>query len=98
MKSLKELVPKVVQQAATATEAARALQRDWPKLVGKALARHTRPGSLRRKTLCVYTDDPGASFLLALEKPQLLAKLRARAHTDINEIVVRPGDLEKPVA
>lgn len=93
MKSLKELIPKVVAQTATATEAARQLQQDWPKLVGKTLARHTRPGSLRRKTLCIFTDDPGAGFLLALEKPRLLTKLRACAHSEIEDIIIRPGDM-----
>lgn len=93
MKSLKDLIPKVVRDTGTATKTARQLQQDWVKLVGKELARHTRPASVRRNVLCIYTDDPGASFLLALEKPQLLAKLRARTKQEIEEIVIRPGDI-----
>lgn len=95
VKSIRDLIPKVVQRAATAAQAARRLQQAWPKLVGNALARHTRPAGLRRKVLCVYTDDPGASFLLALEKPRLLAKLRALANAEIEDIVVRPGEIEE---
>lgn len=92
VKSIRDLLPQVVQRAAVAAQAAKQLREAWPKLVGNELARHTRPAGFRRKVLCVYTDDPGASFLLALEKPRLLAKLRALADTEIEDIVIRPGD------
>ena len=92
-KPIKDLIPQVVRSTAQATKAARQLQQHWGKLVGKELAAHTRPASLRRKVLCVYTDEPGAGFLLVLEKPRLLAKLRAVSHSDIEEIIIRPGEI-----
>lgn len=92
-KSIGELIPKILQQTATKREALQRLQRNWPRLVGKPLAAHTRPGSIRRGTLTVYTDEPGASFLLMLDKPRLLEKLRTQARCEIEEVVVRPGEI-----
>jgi len=89
-KSIGELIPNIVRQAATKHNTIQRLQRAWPRLVGKALAAHTRPGRLRRKTLYVYTDEPGASFLLNLENPRLLEKVQTRTGYDIEEIVIRP--------
>lgn len=90
---ISELIPRIMQEAATKHEAVQRLQRAWPRLVGRELAAHTRPGRLRRRTLYVYTDEPGASFLLNLEKPRLLEKLQAGGGHDIEEIVIRPGEI-----
>ncbi|MBI4323418.1 MAG: DUF721 domain-containing protein [Candidatus Omnitrophica bacterium] len=88
-----ELIPKIVQQALTTHQTIQQLQQEWRRLVGKELAGHTRPASLRHKTLCVYTDEPGASFLLAMEKDALLAKLNQRTHGQIEELIIRPGEI-----
>jgi len=93
-KPLGELIPNILQQAATKHEAIQRLRRSWPRLVGRRLAAHTRPGGIRRGTLTIYTDEPGTNFLLMLEKPRLLEKLKAEAHCEIEELVIRPGDLE----
>ena len=92
-KSISDVMPNVVRQAATQHETIQWLRCEWGRLVGKALARHTRPASVRRGTLYVHADEPGASFLLSLEKPKLLAKLRARTKGSIDELVIRPGDV-----
>lgn len=91
---LGELLPAILQHAATKHETIQRLQRSWPRLVGRRLAAHTRPGGIRRGTLTIYTDEPGANFLLMLEKPRLLEKLKAEARCEIEEVVIRPGDLE----
>ena len=92
-KSIRDVMPNVVHQAAKQHETIQWLQREWGRLVGKDLARHTRPMSVRRGTLYVHADEPGASFLLSLEQPRLLAKLRACAKGSIEELVIRPGDV-----
>lgn len=94
-KTIGELIPGIVQQASKQHEAIQQLRRGWSRLVGKELARHTQPASLRRGTLYVYTDEPGASFLLSLETPRLLARLRAHAKRSIDEIIIRPGEIIK---
>lgn len=88
-----ELIPKIVQQAATAHQTIQQLQQDWRRLVSKELAAHTRPASLRRKTLCVYTDEPGASFLLSMEKDALLVKLNQQTRGQVEAIIIRPGEI-----
>lgn len=88
-----DLIPKIVQRAAKKHEAIQRLQRHWGRLVGKELARHTRPVSLRRGTLYVQTDEPGSGYVLSLEKPRLLMKLKGCATQEIEEIVVRPGEV-----
>jgi len=90
---LGELIPHILQQAATKHEAVQRLQRKWPRLVGRRLAAHTRPGGIRRGRLTIYTDEPGTNFLLTLDKPRLLDKLKTEARCEIEEIVIRPGDL-----
>lgn len=90
-KSIRDLIPQVLQQVGSKREALLAVQKAWPGVVGKALARHARPTSVRKATLYIHTDEPGASFVLGLERPRLLAKLREASGQAIDEIVVRPG-------
>ena len=92
-KPIGELIPTIVRKASVAHQTIQQLQREWRRLVGKELAGHTKPASLRRKTLCVYTDEPGASFLLSMEKGALLAKLNQRTHGQIEELIIRPGEV-----
>lgn len=94
-KPIGELLPALLAHAATKHEASQQLQRNWPRLVGKQLAAHTRPGPIRRGTLTIYTDEPGTNFLLMLEKPRLLEKLNRCLPPagEIEEILVRPGDI-----
>ena len=92
-KPIGELIPDIVQKASVTHQTIQQLQQEWPRLVGKALAGHTRPAGLRRKTLCVYTDEPGASFLLSMGKDALLAKLRQRTRGQIEALIIRPGEV-----
>ena len=94
-KSIRELLPQVLQQAADKHQALAGVRQAWPRLVGKSLAGHARPTSLRKAVLYVQADDPGAAFLLALQRPRLLARLREASGQPIDEMVVRPGEPAK---
>ena len=96
--TIAQLLPGVVRKATQKQRESEGIRRRWSKLVGKELARHTKPSGVRGGKLYVQTDEPGASFLLSLDKPRLLAKMQPPRRTKrdakgIEDIVVRPGDL-----
>lgn len=90
--SIGDIVPEVLRQTHGKREALHTLQRQWRQAAGKQLAAHTTPVSVRRGALYVRTDEPGASFLLSLEKPALLRALNAAGVT-VEEIVVVAGEV-----
>ncbi|MBI3087995.1 MAG: DUF721 domain-containing protein [Candidatus Omnitrophica bacterium] len=90
---LHELIPHILRRAAAQHDAIQQVQRCWGRLVGRGLARHAKPTSLRKGTLYIATDEPGASFTLNLEKPRLLRKLRTQTRGVVEEIVIRPGEV-----
>ena len=90
-KSIRDLLPHVLQQAGAKRDVLLAVRKAWPGVVGKALARHATPTSVRNATIYVHTDEPGAGFVLGLERPRLLARLREASGQAIDDIVVRPG-------
>lgn len=53
------------------------IQGAWPDVVGKRLALHSRPTSLRKRTLTVKVDQSGWLFQFNLERERVLAQLRA---------------------
>ena len=69
-----------------------AIQRKWSRLVGRALAAHTKPISLRRGRLVVSAARPGDSFMLSYQRAELLERLRGAATGGVEEIVIRPGE------
>ena len=93
-KAIGELLQTVVQQAAQKHQALHELQRKWIRIVGKELARHTRPASLRKGKLYVHADEPGASFTLSLERPKILERLSAITGLRVEEIVIRAGGIK----
>jgi hypothetical protein len=70
------------------------IQRDWRRLVGGKLAAHTKPVRLQRGQLVIHAEHPGDSFMLRYEQPQLLRRLRAKTRGQVNELVIRPGDIK----
>ena len=60
-----EVIQRVLTHAKQQHGALFAIQRDWTKLVGRALAGHTKPVSLHRGRLIVHADRPGDSFALS---------------------------------
>ena len=69
-----------------------AVQREWGTLVGKRLATHTKPVSLRRGRLIVQATRPGDSFTLSYQRIELLERVRALTQGRVEEIVIRPGE------
>jgi len=90
---VRALIRDVMQQTAKAQRPLFAIQRRWPRLVGKALATHTRPVSLRRGRLVVHADRPGDSFALNYARPRLLAQLQGAEQGAVEEIVIRAGSV-----
>ena len=90
------LLPNVLKRMGERHGALFDIQRDWVRLVGRRLAAHTRPVSLRRGALTVHTHRPGDGYALTYRKPELLERLRAMAPGKVEEIVVRPGDIAGP--
>ena len=88
-----ELIPKILRQATHAHQTIQQIQRRWPGVVGKTLAAHTKPVSLRQGKLYVHADEPGASFALSLKKAKLLEPLQAISGRRIEDIVIRAGEL-----
>ncbi len=87
------LVHDVLRLVGERHSALAAIQRDWRRLVGKGLAAHTRPVSLRRGRLTVHVERPGDSFALSYQRPRLLERLREAAPGRVEELVLRPGDV-----
>ena len=90
--SIGALIPTVLQQTQHEHGALFTIQRQWNQLLGKRLAQHTKPASLRRGRLVIYADGPGESFLLSYERPRLLKRLHTLLPGKVDDIVVRPGE------
>lgn len=85
------LIPGVMKHTAQTHGPFFQIQRAWPRLVGKPLAAHTKPVSLRRGRLVVCADRPGDTFTLSYERPKLLAQLQTMTKGHVEEIVIRAG-------
>ena len=93
--SIKALLPAILRHAQRRYEVLQGIQRRWPRLVGKRLAAHSRPVSLRRGRLVVHVDQPGDGFMLSYRREQLLERLRTSTKGSVGELVIRPGELPK---
>ena len=90
-KPVRGVIDDVLRQTAKRQRPLFAIQRRWTRLVGKRLAAHTRPVSLRRGRLIVHADQPGDSFALNYARPRLLEQLQGSAAGGVEEIVIRAG-------
>ena len=86
------LLPKVLKRTQQQYQALFTIQQTWPRLVGKQLAAHTKPVSLRRGRLIVLASQPGDSFALTYQRPQLLKRLQTTTKGRVEELVIRPGE------
>lgn len=90
------VLPGILQHARRRAQALAAIQARWGRLVGRPLAAHTRPVSLRRGRLVIHADRPGDGFALSYQRQQLLERLRVSAkEAGIEELVIRPGDIRQ---
>ena len=88
----------VLTQARQRSGELAALQGRWGRLVGRALAAHTRPVSLRRGRLVVHAEQPGDGFTLSYQRQRLLERLQTKMRGKIEEIVIRPGEVQRAAA
>lgn len=70
------------------------LRRQWPDIVGKPIAAHTRPDQIRFKKLYVLVHNSVWLQQLTFLKPVLLEKVNAMAGEPlVTEIVLRIGEV-----
>ena len=88
------LLQTVLRQVERHAKPLQTIQARWSRLVGPALAGHTKPVSLRRGRLIVLAEQPGDGFALSYRRTQLLARLQRTRECRglILEIVIRPGN------
>ena len=86
------VIPAVLRRLEHQQGALRAVQQAWGKLVGKQLAAHTKPSSLRRGRLVVHVERPGDGFALNYARPELLERLRASTQGKVEEMIILPGE------
>ena len=82
----------VLQQTQQRHAALAAIQREWATLVGKRVARHTKPVSLRQGRLVIQVDHAGDGFLLRYAQPRLLEELQRRTRGAVREVILRPSN------
>ena len=90
---IKAILPAILRHAQRRYEVLQTIRRRWTRLVGKQLAAHSKPVSLRRGRLVVHVDQPGDSFLLSYQRERLLEQLRTATRGTVEELVIRPGEL-----
>lgn len=94
-KRIDAIVSAVIKQAARRQQPLFTIQHRWGQLVGKALAAHTRPVSLRRGRLVVHVEQPGDGYALNYRRAALLKRLQATTKGRVEELVIRPGELSR---
>ncbi len=66
----------------------------WEKVVGKAIARHAEPCSLRGKKMTLVVDSPAWMQQLSLLKPEIVEKVNRRlGYNAIRDIVLKIGEV-----
>ena len=88
------LIPNILRQMQQEHAPLAKIQEAWTRLVGRELARHTRPMSLRRGRLVVHAERPGDNFTLNYLRPTLLRRLQTSTKGGVSELVIRAGELE----
>ena len=88
------VIPSVIRELEHQRGPLQTAQETWARLVGRKLAAHTRPVSLRRGRLVVHVERSGDGFALTYAKPELLERLRNATQGKVEEIVIRPGEIK----
>lgn len=66
----------------------------WEKAVGKVIARHAQPCSLRGKKMTLVVDSPAWMQQLTLLKPEIVEKVNRRlGHNAIRDIMLKLGEV-----
>ena len=90
-KTLQHILPAVLKQVEQQHGTLVSVQREWARLVGRQMAAHAKPVSLRRGRLMIQVDRPGDGFTLRYQQAELLAALQRATQGRVEEIVLRPG-------
>jgi predicted nucleic acid-binding Zn ribbon protein len=89
------LIPDVLRRLQEAHQPVQVLQEHWPRIVGRKLAGHSQPVSLRKGRLTVVVDHPGETFALNYQRVEILRRAQALTASPIEALVLRPGSLPK---
>ena len=90
-KTLQDILPAVLKQVEQQRGVLVSVQREWVRLVGRRMAAHAKPVSLRRGRLVVQVDRPGDGFTLRYQQAELLVALQRATQARVEDIVIRPG-------
>ncbi len=85
------VLPTVLRQTHQRQQLLALIQDRWQRIVGKRLAAHTRPASLRRGKLVVLVDHPGETFVLSYQRQRVTDRLRRATKGRVEDVVLRPG-------
>ena len=89
------VMPAVLKQADTQRTTLATVQQCWRTLVGRTLAAHSRPVSLRRGRLIVHVEHPGDNFALSFRRAELTSQLQAQTDGRVEELIIRAGELTR---
>ena len=92
------VLPGILARVGQHHAALETIRRRWPRLVGRELAAHSAPISVRRKQLVVAVSHPGESFALNFQKEALSKKLEGLTKGSITGIIIRPGETPHAVS
>ncbi|HUI68070.1 MAG TPA: DUF721 domain-containing protein [Nitrospirota bacterium] len=66
----------------------------WEKAVGKVIARHSQPSSLRGKKMTLVVDSPAWMQQISLLKPEIIEQVnRSLGHNAIRDIILKLGEV-----
>lgn len=82
--SMSDVVPSLLKRLGLADEHwLGVMEAEWGKIVGEAVAKHTRPGRMENRKLTVFVDNSvWMSELARYGRPQMLANLQKRFGKD----------------
>ena len=70
------------------------IQARWTRIVGRALATHSRPIRLQRGRLIIAVDRPGDGFTVQYQQRVILARLDRLLSGTVEALSIRPGALD----
>lgn len=85
----------VLREAEKQHGALQHIQQRWRHWVGKGVAEHARPVSMRGKRLVIHVDRPAHNFTLKYRREELLERVKAETKGKVQELVIRAGELTR---
>lgn len=91
-KHITALLPEVLRQVGRQHAELETIRHRWKQLVGRELAAHCFPVSVRRKHLVIAVPQPGDRFTLEYRKERLKEQLEKLTQGKVTGVILRPGD------